>query len=95
MPPTNCVCGVDDKTRSSFSNHMYAILDNGGTNYVFDACAGQFDGDLSSTSYLKTAIDHSTAEEKDLSYYTSKILPNLFFRYGRKDENFPVNFPIQ
>ena len=45
---------------------------------VFDACAGQFDGDFSSTSYLKTAIDHSTAEEKDLSYYTSMILPNFF-----------------
>lgn len=95
MPPTNRVCDVDDKTRTWFFNHMYVICEISGMNYVFDACAGQFDGDLSSTSYLKTAIDHSTAEEKDLSYYTSMILPNLFFRYGRMDEDFPVNFPIQ
>lgn len=46
-------------------------------------------------AYLNMTIDHSTAEEKDLSYYTSMNLPNRFFRYGRKDEDFPVNFPIQ
>ena len=95
MPPTNRVCAVDDKTRTWFFNHMYVTLDIGGTNYVFDACAGPFVGNLNKNNYLNSAIDYSTAEEKFLSYYTSLTLPNHFFRYRRMDEDIPVNFPIQ
>jgi hypothetical protein len=88
MPPTNRVCGADDKTRSSFSNHMYAILDNGGTNYVFDACAGPIIGNLNSDAYLNMTIDYSTTEEKLLGFYTT-------LRVTRIDQGFPVSFPIK
>ena len=88
MPPTNRVCGADDKTRSSFSNHMYATLDNGGTNYVFDACAGPIIGNLNRDAYLNMTIDHSTTEEKLLGFYTT-------LRISRIDQGFPVSFPIK
>ena len=88
MPPANRVCGADDKTRSSFSNHMYATLDNEGTNYVFDACAGPIIGNLNRDAYLNMTIDHSTTEEKLLGFYTT-------LRVTRIDQGLPVSFPIK
>ena len=43
-------------------------------------------------AYLNMTIDHSTAEEKDLSYYTSMNLPNRFFGMGERMKIFPSIF---
>jgi len=88
MPPTNRVCGVDDKKRSSFSNHMYAILNNGGTNYVFDACAGPVVGNLDRDAYLNMTIDHSTSDERLLGFYTTLSVRRI-------DQGLPASFPLK
>ena len=45
-----------------FSCHQYAVLDVGGVDYVFDACAGPFGGDCLRADYLNRAIDRSGCE---------------------------------
>ena len=83
------VCNVDDNTRTLFGNHMYATYHAGGYDYVFDACAGPFIGGISKTNYLNNAIDHSTIDEREFSFYGGTII-NL----PKKDEDYPIDFPI-
>ena len=89
IPPKVPVCNVDDNTRTWFGNHMYATYHAGGYDYVFDACAGPFIGGISKTNYLNNAIDHSTIDERELSFYGGTII-NL----PKKDEDKPIDFPI-
>ena len=89
IPPKVPVCNVDDNTRTWFGNHMYATYHAGGYDYVFDACAGPFIGGVSKTNYLNNAIDHSTIDERELSFYGGTII-NL----PKKDEDKPIDFPI-
>ena len=88
-PPKNPVCNVDDNTRTWFGNHMYATYHVVGDDYVFDACAGPYTGGISKTNYLNNAIDHSTIDERELSFHGGTII-NL----PKKDEDKPIDFPI-
>ena len=54
MPPTDLVCSVNDKTRTWFLRHKYVVLDVGGVDYVFDACAGPFCGESTRIDYLNS-----------------------------------------
>ena len=94
MPPTDLVCSVNDKTRTWFLRHKYVVLDVGGVDYVFDACAGPFCGESTRIDYLNRAIDRSTQEEELLSFYTSLRMPNFLFKNGKRDYSEKASFPI-
>lgn len=68
---------------------MYATYHVVGDDYVFDACAGPYTGGISKTNYLNNAIDHSTIDERELSFHGGTII-NL----PKKDEDKPIDFPI-
>jgi hypothetical protein len=94
MPPADHVCSVNDKTRTWFLRHKYVVLDVGGVDYVFDACAGPFCGESTRIDYLNRAIDRSTQEEELLSFYTSLRMPNFLFENGKRDYSEKASFPI-
>ena len=76
------------------SCHQYAVLDVGGVDYVFDACAGPFGGDCLRADCLNRAIDRSTQEEDLLSFYAILPIPNFLFQ-GRFDYSDTASFSIK
>ncbi len=68
--PSAKICGEDDITRSSFGNHMHALLDD----LVYDACAGPITGTCSISGYWVAFIDISTPFECNCSIF-SDIIP--------------------
>jgi len=89
VPPKTPVCNVDDNTRTWFGNHMYVTFHIGGDDYVFDSCVGPMVGSDNRTNYLNNAIDQSTLDERELSFYGGN-----YIQLPKKDEDKSVNFLI-